>query len=144
MSDRHVTAEELRRFVEGRSLGFSAGRFEAHVSSCDACAAALTGEARLELAIEELVPRETVPRPDRRHAAAIAAAFAMAASLALLIHPASTTKAHVHSSIFEARSSTASWTAVDGGEATSGWVASADAGGLAHPGHALDLSSPAD
>jgi hypothetical protein len=84
----HATAEELELYVLG---GLDADRveaFEAHCAACDACAAALAGEARLELAFEQVQRRATrtqVTRPLRAVAYGAAGVLAMAAAVLLWV-----------------------------------------------------------
>jgi len=84
----HPDATELEQFVRGQLDDGPRQRFEAHLGSCGACAAALAREARLELALVELATVEAAcpaaPRPSvaRRRSLQLAAA---AAAIALLI-----------------------------------------------------------
>jgi anti-sigma factor RsiW len=86
MSGRHATAAELEAYVMG---GLDAGRiesFEAHCAECDACAAALAGEARLEVAFETVARRPSpvpVARPMRAALYGAAGLVAMAAAVLL-------------------------------------------------------------
>ena len=86
MIGRHATAAELEAYVMG---GLDAGRiesFEAHCAECDACAAALTGEARLEVAFETVARRASpvpVARPMRAALYGAAGLVAMAAAVLL-------------------------------------------------------------
>lgn len=51
---RHATASELELYVIDALDPLSAAEVEAHVALCEECALALAGEARLEMAFEEL------------------------------------------------------------------------------------------
>jgi hypothetical protein len=62
----HADATELALFVRGELEGSQLASFEAHVSSCAACAALLTREARLELALLELGARGELAAPAGR------------------------------------------------------------------------------
>ena len=57
MSARHVTSAELELYVLGGLDAARMGEFESHCSTCDACASALAGEARLEVAFEQVARR---------------------------------------------------------------------------------------
>jgi hypothetical protein len=93
---RHATAEELELYVLG---ALDAGRvetFEAHCASCDACAAALSGEAQLEIAFEQVqrrAVRTEVARPLRAVAYGAMGVLAMAAAVLLWIGHGSLTTA---------------------------------------------------
>lgn len=86
MTGRHVTARDLEGYVLG---ALDAGRiddFEAHCAICDSCAAALSGEARLEVAFEQVArhpARGLTPRPLRAAAYGAAGLLAMAAAVAV-------------------------------------------------------------
>ena len=88
MSGRHATAGELELYVLG---ALDAGRvhsFEAHCAACDTCAAALAGEATLEVAFEQVAARTArgvVVRPLRAVAYGAAGVLAMAAAVLLWI-----------------------------------------------------------
>ena len=67
---RHATASELELYVIDALDPLSAAEVEAHVALCEACALALEGEARLEMAFEELGAAViTVDSPARARAA---------------------------------------------------------------------------
>ncbi len=85
MSTQHATSAELELYVLGALDGERAQRVEVHCSACDACAAALAGEARLETAFEKVAVRsvQTVPRPARAAAYGAAGLLAMAAAVGL-------------------------------------------------------------
>jgi anti-sigma factor RsiW len=103
MSGRHATAADLESYVLGALDPERIESFEAHCAECDACAAALAGEARLEVAFEQVARRPVrvaSPRPHPLHplrAAAYGAAglVAMAAAVVLWFghSPASATAA---------------------------------------------------
>jgi hypothetical protein len=88
MSGRHATVAELELYVLG---ALDAGRvesFEAHCAECDGCAAALAGEARLELAFERVQKRATRlerARPMRAVAYGAVGMLAMAAAALLWV-----------------------------------------------------------
>jgi anti-sigma factor RsiW len=88
MSGRHATPAELELYVLG---ALDAGRvesFEAHCADCDACAAALSGEASLEIAFEQVSKRAgktPVVRPLRAAAYGAAGVVAMAAAVLLWV-----------------------------------------------------------
>ena len=88
MTGRHATAQELELYVLG---ALDAGRLEdveAHCASCDACAAALAGEAKLELAFEQVQRRASrvrVIRPLRTAAYGAFGLVAMAAAVLLWV-----------------------------------------------------------
>ncbi|HEY8041836.1 MAG TPA: hypothetical protein VIF15_18660 [Polyangiaceae bacterium] len=88
MSGRHATPAELELYVLG---ALDAGRvesFEAHCAECDACAAALSGEASLEIAFEQVSKRAgktPVVRPLRAAAYGAAGVVAMAAAVLLWV-----------------------------------------------------------
>jgi anti-sigma factor RsiW len=87
MSGRHATAAELELYVLGALDADQVGSFEAHCAACDACAAALSGEASLELSFEQVARRSAraVPaaRPLRTVAYGVAGVVAMAATVLL-------------------------------------------------------------
>jgi hypothetical protein len=84
----HPDATELAAFVAGELAGPPLARFEAHVASCDGCAAQLAREARIELALIEL-GSELAAAPAARHRrglrAAVGAVVIAAAAAALLV-----------------------------------------------------------
>jgi hypothetical protein len=92
----HATAAELELYVLG---ALDAGRieaFEAHCATCDACAAALAGEAKLEIAFEQVQRRAAkveAIRPLRAVAYGAAGVLAMAAAVLLWIGHGSMTTA---------------------------------------------------
>lgn len=57
MNARHVTQEELQRYVLDALEPHEAEEVEAHVASCPRCAAALKTEARVEVALQEVLPQ---------------------------------------------------------------------------------------
>jgi anti-sigma factor RsiW len=86
MSVRHATAKELELYVLGALAGAEAEAVEAHCVACDACSAALAGEARLEIAFEQVARRPSriaLGRPLRGAAYAAAGVLAMAAAVLL-------------------------------------------------------------
>ena len=88
MSGRHATGAELELYVLGALDADSIEAFEAHCAECDACAAALSGEASLEIAFEQVARRATrvqVTRPLRAVAYGAAGVLAMAAATLLWI-----------------------------------------------------------
>jgi hypothetical protein len=85
---RHATAAELELYVLGALDADRVEAFEAHCAECDACAAALAGEASLEIAFEQVqqrVSRSQVRRPARALAYGAAGILAMAAAVLLWI-----------------------------------------------------------
>jgi hypothetical protein len=89
MSARHATAAELELYVLGALDADRVESFEAHCAECDACAAALAGEASLEIAFEQVQERasrvQPVRRPLRAFAYGAAGVLAMAAAVLLWI-----------------------------------------------------------
>jgi anti-sigma factor RsiW len=87
MSDRHATLAELELYVLGGLDPERAAVVEEHCASCDACARGLAGEARLEVAFEQVARRaESAPavvRPVRAAAYGAAGLVAMAAAVLL-------------------------------------------------------------
>ncbi len=87
MSGRHATAADLESYVLGALDPSRAEAFETHCAECDVCAAALAGEARLEVAFEQVARRPvrvaTTPRPLRAAAYGAAGLVAMAAAVVL-------------------------------------------------------------
>jgi anti-sigma factor RsiW len=86
MSGRHATAADLESYVLGALDPDRIDGFEAHCAECDACAAALAGEARLEVAFEQVARRPVrvaSPRPLRAAAYGAAGLVAMAAAVVL-------------------------------------------------------------
>jgi anti-sigma factor RsiW len=86
MSGRHATAADLESYVLGALDPVRIEGFEAHCAECDACAAALAGEARLEVAFEQVARRPVrvaTPRPLRAAAYGAAGLVAMAAAVLL-------------------------------------------------------------
>ncbi|HEY1697361.1 MAG TPA: hypothetical protein VGG39_34605 [Polyangiaceae bacterium] len=84
MSVRHATARELELYVLGALEGPGAQAVEEHCAACEACSAALAGEARLEVAFEQVAKRSSrvaAVRPMRAVAYAAAGVLAMAAAL---------------------------------------------------------------
>lgn len=57
MNARHVTQEELQRYVLDALEPHEADAVEAHVASCPRCAAALQTEARIEVALQDVLPQ---------------------------------------------------------------------------------------
>lgn len=57
MNARHVTQEELQRYVLDALEPHEAEAVEAHVTSCPRCAAALQAEARVEVALQDVLPQ---------------------------------------------------------------------------------------
>ncbi len=97
MSGRHVSALELESYVLGALDARRVEDFEAHCATCDACAAALAGEAQLEVAFEQVarasVRVQTAPRPVRAAAYGVAGVVAMAAAVLLWFGHAPATSA---------------------------------------------------
>jgi anti-sigma factor RsiW len=88
MSGQHATSAELELYVLGALDADRIESFEAHCAACDACAAALSGEAKLEIAFEQVsrrVARVQVLRPVRAVAYGAAGLVAMAAAALLWI-----------------------------------------------------------
>jgi hypothetical protein len=93
MSARHCTAAELEMYVMGALGGAAAERLESHVAECETCAAALTGEAQLEIAFEQVAKQASRPltslvrmlRPLRAAAYGAAGLVAMAAAVILWV-----------------------------------------------------------
>jgi anti-sigma factor RsiW len=89
MSGRHATAADLESYVLGALGPDRIESFEAHCAECDACAAALAGEARLEVAFEQVARRPVrvasprPPHPLRAAAYGAAGLVAMAAAVVL-------------------------------------------------------------
>ena len=57
MNARHVTQQELQRYVLDALEPHEAEALEVHVASCPRCAAALQTEARVEVALQEVLPQ---------------------------------------------------------------------------------------
>ena len=89
MSGHHATAAELEAYVLGALDAGRVDTFEAHCAECAACAGALAGEARLEVAFETVArrPSRVVPvaRPLRAAAYGAAGLVAMAAAVLLWV-----------------------------------------------------------
>ncbi len=88
MSGRHATAAELEHYVLGALDAGRVEEFEAHCAECEACAAALAGEARLEVAFEQVARRPTrIPQPAAAsvRAATYGAAGLLAMAAAMLL-----------------------------------------------------------
>ncbi len=88
MSGRHATTEELELYVLGALDAGRSEAFEAHCASCDACAAALAGEASLEIAFEQVAKKSSrvqSQRPLRAVAYGAVGLLAMAAAVFLWI-----------------------------------------------------------
>lgn len=96
MNARHVTQEELQRYVVDTLEPGQAAALEAHVAACPRCAEALTAEARIEVALHEVLPQaralEAVPpapslavRPQARRLPRPAPWVLMAAAAALVL-----------------------------------------------------------
>ena len=66
MSHRHATSAELELYVLGGLDPERAAVVEEHCASCDACARGLAGEARLEVAFEQVARAERAPVAARR------------------------------------------------------------------------------
>jgi hypothetical protein len=84
----HATAAELELYVMGALDASRVEAFEAHCAECDACAAALSGEARLEMAFEQVQrvsARARVVVPVRAVAYGAAGLVAMAAAMLLWV-----------------------------------------------------------
>jgi len=73
----HLKPEQLEAWAVGTLPDADAKALEAHADGCDACAALLKREAKLEVALTELAQRS--PRPSRRRRTAVGAAVAVAA-----------------------------------------------------------------
>jgi hypothetical protein len=83
---QHATSAELELYVLGALDAAQADHVEAHCAACDACAAALCGEAQLETAFEQVAARSVrspALRPVRAAAYGAAGLLAMAAGVAL-------------------------------------------------------------
>jgi hypothetical protein len=92
----HATPAELELYVLGALDASRIDAFEAHCSECDACAAALSGEASLELAFEQVqrvATRTRVMRPLRAVGYGAAGVLAMAAATLLWVGHASVSPA---------------------------------------------------
>jgi anti-sigma factor RsiW len=88
MSGQHATSAELELYVQGALDADRIEAFEAHCAACDACAAALSGEAKLEMSFEQVarrVVRVQALRPVRAFAYGAAGLVAMAAAAVLWI-----------------------------------------------------------
>jgi hypothetical protein len=73
----HPDAAVLALFVQGELTDAASGELSAHVASCAACAEALAGEARVEVALGALGGRPARPRLRAGRVAALAAAAAV-------------------------------------------------------------------
>ncbi|HEX8795195.1 MAG TPA: zf-HC2 domain-containing protein [Polyangiaceae bacterium] len=100
MSDRHAhaTPAELELYVLGGLDPERAAAVEEHCASCEACARGLAGEARLEVAFEQVArnaerPPVVVARPVRAAAYGAAGLVAMAAAVLLWFGRAAATPA---------------------------------------------------
>ncbi|MGD0529323.1 MAG: hypothetical protein ABSE49_29560 [Polyangiaceae bacterium] len=96
MSGRHATGAELELYVLGALDADRNEALEAHCAECDACAAALAGEASLEIAFEQVARKATrapVTRPLRAVGYGAAGVLAMAAAALLWIGRAPATGA---------------------------------------------------
>ena len=82
----HPIRAEFEEYVQGLLPPTGVAAFEAHVAACDACTAVLTGEARLELGLEQVaaMPR-SVPRRAHRWAVRRRVAVGLAASAAVVL-----------------------------------------------------------
>jgi hypothetical protein len=86
MSARHATAAELELYVLGALDAGRVDSFEAHCATCDVCAAALCGEATLEIAFEQVARRAArSPAAKRLRAVAYGAAGVLAMAAAALL-----------------------------------------------------------
>jgi len=88
MSGRHTTGAELELYVVGALDADRTEALETHCAACDACAAALAGEASLEITFEQVARRAArvqVARPLRAVAYGAAGVLAMAAAVLLWI-----------------------------------------------------------
>jgi hypothetical protein len=88
MNGRHATGAELELYVLGALDAGRVDAFEAHCAACDVCAAALSGEASLEIAFEQVARRMTrgpAVRPLRAAGYAAAGVLAMAAAVLLWV-----------------------------------------------------------
>jgi anti-sigma factor RsiW len=96
MSHRHATSAELELYVLGGLDPDRAAVVEEHCASCDACARGLAGEARLEVAFEQVARRveraPVVARPVRAAAYGAAGLVAMAAAVLLWFGRAAATQ----------------------------------------------------
>ena len=106
MSGRHATSAELELWVLGGLDPERAAAVEEHCTSCEACARALAGEARLEVAFEQVAqacparagnderaPALVAARPVRAAAYGAAGLVAMAAAVLLWFGRAAATPA---------------------------------------------------
>jgi hypothetical protein len=84
MTDHH-DATELALFVRGELEGARRASFEAHVAGCEACAARLASEARLEVALEALGPALAGGLARRRRVRRAVAAAVVAAAAAVVL-----------------------------------------------------------
>jgi hypothetical protein len=97
MSGRCRTAAELELYVMGALDASLVEGFEAHCAECDRCAAALAGEAQLEVAFEQVASRPTriaaTARPVRAVAYGVVGVLAVAAASVLWVGRAPATTA---------------------------------------------------
>jgi len=94
MNGRHATAAELEGYILGSLEASRIPAIEDHCAECDVCAAALAGEARLEVAFEQVArqpSRIATARPLRAAAYGAAGLAAMAAAVLLWFSHAPTT-----------------------------------------------------
>lgn len=78
----HATPDALEQYVIGALDAASAAWVEAHVAGCEACAAALQREARLELSLFEVAAQPSSLAGHRRRRARLAAALTGLTALA--------------------------------------------------------------
>lgn len=95
MSARCTTAAELELYVMGALDASLVEDVETHCASCERCAAALAGEAQLEVAFEQIASRPVriaAARPARAAAYGVVGLLAVAAAAVLWMGhtPAST------------------------------------------------------
>ncbi len=101
MSGRHATSAELELWVLGGLDPERAAWVEDHCAACDACASALAGEARLEVAFEQVARQAArapaapaiAAHPVRAAAYGAAGLLAMAAAVLLWFGHAAATPA---------------------------------------------------
>jgi anti-sigma factor RsiW len=113
MSERHASASELELYVIEALDPITAAEIESHVMECEACAERLAGEARLEMAFEQVAAnaasdarpanvtklharRSLVHRGTVTIACALGGAVSLAAAWLLWISPGGAPAEHVH------------------------------------------------
>ena len=81
----HLSAEVLEQYVIGALEPLEVARVEAHVGACEACAASLGREARLEQGLYEVAAMPAPLRVRRRWVGVAASGLALAAGAAAFI-----------------------------------------------------------